>query len=435
MADNKAFNFTKGAIEALPTPEKREVFYFDTNQRNLCLSITPKRFVAFHVWRKVKGQKVRFKIGRFPELSVTEARTKCTAYLNRIENGEDVVGARREAREELTLKAFFAVYLQRHAKPHKKSWAYDAANFTNHLDGPLGNKLLSGISKARVVQLQAKLAEERGQVIANRVLALLVMLYNKAAEWGFTAKGFESPTRFVKKYRERSRERFLQGDELPVFFAALEADHNQTFKDYVWVSLLTGARKANVLAMTWHQVDLKRKEWRIPETKNGESLVLPLIDEAVELLERRKRTTSSIYVFSGSGASGHLADPKKPWQRLIQQAHLIAWAQEPLTAAVVERVRDANPTAGPLELTKLCREAAAEKLITLPEILGDLHIHDLRRTLGSWQTIAGASAFVVGRSLGHKSMKSTQVYARLNLDPVRASVQGAVKLMVGEKNA
>jgi integrase len=59
----------------------------------------------------------------------------------------------------------------------------------------------------------------------------------------------------------------------------------------------------------------------------------------------------------------------------------------------------------------------------------DLRIHDLRRTMGSWQTALGASGLIVGKSLGHKSMQATAVYARLNLDPVRGSVNAAADAM------
>src|SRR5437867_2233057 len=55
----------------------------------------------------------------------------------------------------------------------------------------------------------------------------------------------------------------------------------------------------------------------------------------------------------------------------------------------------------------------------------DLRIHDLRRTLGSWQAGLGASLPIIGRSLGHARQETTQIYARLNLDPVRASVNAA----------
>lgn len=59
----------------------------------------------------------------------------------------------------------------------------------------------------------------------------------------------------------------------------------------------------------------------------------------------------------------------------------------------------------------------------------DIHLHDLRRTLGSFQAITGASLQVIGKSLGHKSQAATQIYARLHHDPVRQSVERATEAM------
>jgi integrase len=62
--------------------------------------------------------------------------------------------------------------------------------------------------------------------------------------------------------------------------------------------------------------------------------------------------------------------------------------------------------------------------------IGDLRIHDLRRSLGSWQAISGASLAIIGNSLGHKSADATMIYARLSLDPVRASLNTATSAML-----
>ena len=56
-------------------------------------------------------------------------------------------------------------------------------------------------------------------------------------------------------------------------------------------------------------------------------------------------------------------------------------------------------------------------------------MHDLRRTLGSWQALGGTSLQIIGKSLGHKSMKATEIYARLTTDPVRESVEKATQEM------
>lgn len=60
----------------------------------------------------------------------------------------------------------------------------------------------------------------------------------------------------------------------------------------------------------------------------------------------------------------------------------------------------------------------------------DLRIHDLRRTLGSWQAKTGASLAIIGKSLNHKTHQATAIYARLDLDPVRQSVETATQAML-----
>ena len=221
--------------------------------------------------------------------------------------------------------------------------------------------------------------DENGLYQANRLFERIRAIYNKHIEWGYNGT---NPTAGIKKFKEKSRDRFMQPDELPRFFTALQEEQNTTIRDYVWISLLTGARKSNVLSMKWEQIDFTKKEWRIPDTKNGDSLTIPLSEQAMEILNNRPRITGFIFA-SNLSDKGYLQDPKKAWHRLLARANI-----------------------------------------------KDLRIHDLRRTLGSWQVATGASLPIIGKSLGHKTQEATAIYARLNLDPVRASVNKATDAML-----
>lgn len=57
-------------------------------------------------------------------------------------------------------------------------------------------------------------------------------------------------------------------------------------------------------------------------------------------------------------------------------------------------------------------------------------MHDLRRTLGSNMAMSNQSLQIIGKALGHRSAKSTQVYARLAHDPVRQAMQVAQQQMM-----
>ncbi|MCX6324663.1 MAG: site-specific integrase, partial [Sphingobacteriales bacterium] len=174
----------------------------------------------------------------------------------------------------------------------------------------------------------------------------------------------------------------MQPEELSAFFKAVQDDPNETIRDYVLLSLYTGARRSNVVSMRWDDISLQHKVWRIAQTKNDEPVVIPLIEEAIEILNSRKGNGSP-YVLPGTSECGHLIDPKKGWKRILEKAGI-----------------------------------------------KNLRLHDLRRTLGSWQAITGSSTLVIGKSLGHKSQKATEVYARLNLEPVRKSIEAAAQAML-----
>ena len=74
-------------------------------------------------------------------------------------------------------------------------------------------------------------------------------------------------------------------------------------------------------------------------------------------------------------------------------------------------------------------KSAWRRILDRAEI-DDLRIHDLRRTLGSWQAATGANLSIIGKTLAHKNVSTTAIYARLNLDPVRDSMEKATSAML-----
>ena len=265
---------------------------------------------------------------------------------------------------------------------------------------------------------------------SNRVLALISSVFG----WAQSAGLWDSnPARGVRRNPERARDRFLQTEELPRFYAALAAEPNDTIRDYFLLSLLTGARRANVLAMRWLEIDFARAEWRIPRTKNNDPQVLPLTPEAVAILEQRRalqRQTEriSVYVFPGSGDSGHLVEPKAGWRRIFDRDELTQLTALIHGAGGHFEIVDSESLGDSIGRAR--REAKRRRLDTERCRITDVRIHDLRRTLGSWQARTGASLSIIGKSLSHKSVQTTAIYSRLDIDPVRASVERATSAML-----
>lgn len=139
--------------------------------------------------------------------------------------------------------------------------------------------------------------------------------------------------------------------------------------------------------MRWDEIDLGNAIWHIPagKAKAKKPITVALSPPALVIVRGRRQEIpiDCLWVFPGSGAEGRLVEPKKAWRRILNNSKI-----------------------------------------------ENLHMHDLRRSLGSWQAALGASLSVIGKSLGHADLKSTQIYARLQLDPVRESVTRAGQAMI-----
>lgn len=374
---NNKINFTVKTLTALPHPQANRIYYYDNKTRGLGICLLPSGKKTFVVYRKINGRPERITLGAFPDISIEQARGKAGEINSLIANGENPAQKNRLAKAEITLGEMFEEYLKRHAKIHKLSWQEDQRQFETYLSH-WKNRKLSTIRKHDIQKLHQETGDKSGHYAANRLLALLSSIFNRANEFCLWDKS--NPAHGIKKFKEKSRSRFLQSDELPKFFEALREEQNETVRDYILLSLLTGARRGNALAMRWEEINFELGLWQIPKTKNGESHTIPLVPQAIEILNNRHTSKQSDWVFPGIGRLGHLADPKKAWQRLLKRAGI-----------------------------------------------NNLRLHDLRRSLGSWQAATGASLAIIGKTLAHKNVNTTAVYARLNIDPVRDAMNKATQ--------
>ena len=370
-------NFTKTIIDNLRPNSKRYKIYDETVPK-LALIVTEKGTKSFAVIKRTASEPIKVTIGHYPDVTIQQARTQAISILKEIAEGKNPNEKKRKFRQEMTLKELFDMFMERYSKRVKKSWKYDEREIPKHL-GCWFNHKISTITKPQVQKLHEKISIENGMYQANRTLERLKSMYNRAIDWGWDGT---NPCNGIKKNKEVKRDRFLRPDELPRFFTALQNETNEVARNYIWMLLLTGARKTNVLAMRWDEIDFELQMWRIPDTKNGEPVNIPLTRLAMQLLTSIKPECEWVFP-SPTSSAGHLQDPKKAWNRILKQAEI-----------------------------------------------ENLRIHDIRRTLGSYQAITGASLHVIGKSLGHKSSISTQIYARLTTDPVRASMETATNKML-----
>jgi integrase len=383
MADN-LFRFSKTRIEGLPpAPPGGRDEYRDTLVPGLRLRVSPAGTKTYAVLARVKGGGLeRVTIGSADKVPVEAAQRQAKQIIADLAQGRSHAAAARAQRGEMTVNELVADYLA--ATPMRPKSLHTFQGFHDrHIKPAIGKVKLSAVTPDRLRKLHTAISKET-PTTANRCISLIKAAFN----WNIDANGWtgENPARRVKKNPEESRQRYLLPAELARFFAALEGTE-QPARDFFTLALLTGARKSNILAMRWADVNMDDAVWRIPaaDAKAGESITVPLVPEAVEVL--KGRSVTSPWVFPAESKTGHYEEPKRAWGTLCRRAEL-----------------------------------------------KDLRIHDLRRTMGSWLVRTGASTAINAKALGHKSMQAAAVYQRIaDADPIREAMTRAADAMKGGK--
>lgn len=378
--------FTKTALSALAMPAvgKRDS-YFDTEVPKLALRVTHTGAKTFYVVRRTGGQVVWLKVGIFPDMTVEQARKAAMNVLSEFAKGGNPAAVKRAVKAELTFNDAFDLFLagkrKRDGTPLADKTKSDYSDLLRLYLDSIKSKKLSAIERSEIKAIHAKVTK-RSPAQADRVVSMISGVFTYMLDQEKISGA--NPAARIQKNPAVQRDRFVQADEMPRLFQSLAQVPSDAMRDFFLLALLTGARRANVSEMKWADLDLISGVWHLAKTKNGTPQNVTLSPEAITILKARSDTASSSpFVFPGDGKTGHVVEPKKAWATLLKHANI-----------------------------------------------ANLRIHDLRRTLGSWQARTGASLTIIGKSLNHKTHQATAIYARLDLDPVRNSVNTATSAMM-----
>jgi len=374
----KKVSLTEARVRDLRPPATGREEIWDAKQAGLCVRVTASGAKSYCVVRKVAGRKARATLGKHPAMTVIQARKLAAEGLATLARGGDIRANRRRQKEaSATVADIFEAWLAVLEGKRSPATTREYRRLFRIHCRSIAKRRAAEITRADVARLHGRLGAD-APYQANRMASVLRACWNWGRKHGLLAG--ENPATGIERFREESRDRFLRPEEIQTFFRSVLAEPDDRLRDFFLLCLFTGARRLNVLSMAWADVDLQQATWRIPKAKGGKPVVLPLVEPAVQILLRRDETRGdSVYVLPGHGKTRHLAEPKMAWKRLCNRGGFT-----------------------------------------------DLRMHDLRRTLASWQAIGGASMAIIGASLGHKAgSTATSVYARLTTDAIRASTTAA----------
>lgn len=351
-------------LDALTAPAGDRLEVWDIHTPGLVIR-AGDRSKAWVVFYRVHGTRRRQTLGRYPTMTLAAARTAASDVLKAVSLDRDPA-AEVKAAQAHTFEALALDYLERHAKPRKKSWRNDQRILDKHLTPVWGPRPVTTITR-RDVRDRLDAIAETAPVQANRVRALCskVFRYALARDWVTVnpVAGLPALT------RERSRERCLTREEVATFWQALDTQDaagelEPAHADQLRLRLLLGQRGGEVAGMRWE--DVVDGLWTQRHPKNGRVHVLPITDAMHATLDRQRvRVPDGCpWVFPDSTLTG--PDIHRAWR-------------------AVERLKDDGTTTHGLEAFGIA----------------DAKGHDLRRTCATHLARLGVAPHVIGRLLNH----------------------------------
>ncbi len=367
---------TKRAVDAL-VPAERERVVWDDDIKGFGVRVHPTGRKVYIVKYRHEGRSVKVTIGPHGPVTPAASRARAAEIVTLAKTGRDLAGKTPHARGSATMADLARRFMDEYAPAHLKPSTARLYRkiIENRILPRFGKRRVSDIGKSDVIALHHDMRDVPDH--ANRTLSVLSRMLTLAEFWEMRPEGV-NPCRYVKKYAEHKRERFLSDEEYRRLGSALRDAEKEGFASPAAIAairllMLTGCRSGEIMSLRWEFVDLEMGELRLPDSKTG-SKVVHLGDPAIAVLGGITRKPRIPWVFPSTNPGRHMTYLHDSWRRVLDRAGI-----------------------------------------------ENLRIHDLRHSFASGGLLVGEGLPMIGRLLGHNKVQTTARYAHLANDPVKAA--------------
>jgi integrase len=353
-----------------PPTGKAQHDIFDTRVHGLGLCCGKAARTWFIFYRDPAGKSHRTSIGRYPELSVEQARDVAEVKLK-----EARAGVVNVEKLEATMAELIERYLM-HARLHKQenSFKQDEGYLRRNIDAQLRAQKLSAITVGTIEKLNHDVGSARGKSAANHLIRCLKRMFSLAKAWGMV--GGDNPCTGVQAFKMPPRERFLTWDEVDLVHKALVPEGDWRIRSLFPMLIATGRRKSELLKLRWDQIDFGAGTLRLRRAKNNKQLLIPLPEAILQMLRALPTHGVGELVFPGNREGQPLKDINGAWDRIRSRVGLT-----------------------------------------------DVTIHALRHSFASLQLQAGTPLIVVSKLLGHSSLAMSERYSHLQIEQMKGPME------------
>ena len=398
-------NLTAGAIERLTCPDgKQQAFMRDSEAPGLRVRVTSAGAKSFVYEAKLDRQTIRRTIGDVKLWSIEQARSEARRLAVLLDNGQDPREIERQQQADraatkaaatakaLTVGDVWPLYLENGKPKRRDAWKPRYRADLEAMAAPGGEPKKRGQGTTRPGPLYPLLALplagvnedilkswfDREALAGKHQAARALMMFRGFLRWcaarpeyrNLTDRDVGKAAAIVESLPSNTRRTdALEAAQVPGWWAGVEQLSNRTASAYLRALLLTGARREELAALTWANVDFQWRKLTIAD-KVETTRTIPLSPYMAQMLATLPRVGP--YVFASTGKAGRITDTRASHAKALQSA-----AIEGLT------------------------------------------IHGLRRSFSLLGEAAGAPAGAIAQVMGHKPSATAEGYRPRSIDALR----------------
>ena len=397
--------FTAGRVSGFKCPpDKKQAFMWDATAPGLGLRATPAGKPAYVFQSVYQGKDLRITIGSPAAWSIPDAQAKARELQRLIDEGKDPRDLKRDAlaahaekqaaaaAKVLTVGEVWPLYLENGRPKRRDAWKPRYRADLEAMAAPGGEPKKRGQGVTRPGPLYPLMAlplvgvnedtlkdwYDREAMTGKHQAARALMMFRGFLRWCATRTEYRNLTdrdagkaaAIVESLPSSTRRTdALEAAQVPGWWDGVEQISNRTASAYLRALLLTGARREELAALTWANVDFQWRKLTIAD-KVDSTRTIPLSPYMAQMLASLPRVGP--YVFASTGKAGRITDARASHAQALKHASI-----EHLT------------------------------------------FHGLRRSFSLLGEAAGAPAGAIAQVMGHKPSATAEGYRPRTTDALR----------------
>jgi integrase len=275
----------------------QERLYKLADERGLHLSVYQNGSKLWQLRYRCEGKEKTASLGKYPDVSLAEARNKRDQMRKQIANGIDPVQAKRATKEanklaqvnsfEAVARTWFAGWKTGRSQRHAE---YVIRRLEADVFPVIGSRPVSEIQAPELVKMM-KAIQNRGALdIAKRCFQMTGQVFRYAIAHGIAQRNPASdikPGDILPSRRQTNYAR-VDAKELPTLLRAIEAyQGTPVTRLAIKILALTFVRTGELIGAKWDEFDLQAGQWRIPaeRMKMRTEHIAPLSLQAIQVLQ------------------------------------------------------------------------------------------------------------------------------------------------------